>query len=89
MAVADTINEINAIINDLKTLADGGTKLDGGDKTKMEARIAHLRDKTKTAADVTLSDDLNDLQAKASTPATATGKTPIVGIGWRLIGLKS
>lgn len=83
MAVADTINEINSIINDLKALADAGTTLTGTDKTNMETRIARLRDKNSGAT--TLTDDLNDLQTKATAPAVA-GKTPVVGIGWRLIG---
>ena len=90
MAVADTINEINSIINDLKGLAEAGTKLKGADKLKMEARITHLRDKTqpKATGGDQLDNDLTDLQTKATTNPTA-GKTPIVGLGWRLIGLKS
>lgn len=87
MAVADTITEINSIINELKALADAGAKLDGDNKLKIEQRIAHLRKKTTTTGITNaLSDDLNDLATKANTTGTA-GKTPIVGIGWRLIGL--
>jgi hypothetical protein len=86
MAIADTVNEINSIINDLKALADAGNKLDGTAKTTMETRIARLRD--KSSGTTILTDDLNDLATKASAPAI-TGKTPIVGLGWRLIGLKA
>jgi hypothetical protein len=77
MAVADTLTEINEIINYLKDKADKGKKLDGGDKTTIEARIQHLRNKTTGTG--TLTHDLNDL-AGLGTP-TAAGKTPIVGIG--------
>lgn len=87
MAVADTITELNEIINELKGLADGGTKLEGADKAKIEARIQHLRNKTNPAptGGTTLTHDLTDLAGLGGT--TATGKTPIVGIGWKLIGL--
>ena len=89
MAVAETINEINDIINALKGYAEAGNKLEGDALHKINQRLTHLHDKTQTAGITNvLSDDMNDLAIKATTGATA-GKKPIVGLGWKLIGFSN
>lgn len=59
----ETLKEIKIIITELKKQADKSTALSGADKTKLEARIAHLNDKSQdhSQSPNKLDLDMNDL----------------------------
>ena len=61
--IKQTLTELKSILTDLKTHADSSSALSGADKTKLEARIKHLQDKTSdhSQSPSTLDLDLNDL----------------------------
>jgi hypothetical protein len=88
MTIQDTINEINDIIAELSNVAQFPNTNAGREVRKsMDDRIARLRDKnTFVPADIpALTDDLNDLQAKA-----VLGEEPPLApapVGQAIVGL--